>query len=81
VIYNRDISGKGMDRVDHIKPLRTHPHLGLSLANLRSLCPNHDNQSHREKRRGSGAARAEKFVIAGCDANGMPLDPGHHWRR
>jgi hypothetical protein len=81
VICRRDISGKGMARVDHIKPLRTDPDLALSLANLRSLCANHDNQSHREKGRYSGAPREEFFVITGCDARGVPLDPAHHWKR
>jgi hypothetical protein len=74
------ISKPGQARVDHIKPVQTHPDLALSLDNLRSLCANHDNQGHREKPRGSGAARDEKFVIGGCDARGLPLDPGHHWR-
>jgi 5-methylcytosine-specific restriction endonuclease McrA len=73
------VSVRRAARVDHIQPLRTHPHLALSLANLRTLCPQHDNQAHREKWRGSGAQRVERFVITGCDANGMPADPNHHW--
>jgi 5-methylcytosine-specific restriction endonuclease McrA len=44
-----DISGRGQACVDHIYPLRTHPELALTLANLRSLCVTHDNQGHREK--------------------------------
>jgi 5-methylcytosine-specific restriction endonuclease McrA len=79
VVCGRDIRGVGQSRVDHIKPLRIHPELALSLANLRSLCANHDNQRHREKGSGRGAPRGEKFVITGCDANGMPLDPAHHF--
>jgi hypothetical protein len=66
------VAGKGMARVDHIKPIRTYPHLALSLANLRSLCPNHDNKRHFEKGRSKGA---------GCDVNGVPFDPGHHWQK
>ena len=31
VVCNRDVSGKGEARVDHIKPLRAYPHLALSL--------------------------------------------------
>lgn len=73
-----DVSGKGMARVDHIKPVRTHPHLALSLDNLRSLCPLHDARSHREKGRKWNGPREENF--GGCDAAGMPLDPTHHWR-
>jgi hypothetical protein len=76
VVCGLDVSGPGAARVDHIKPVRTHPQLALSLANLRTLCPAHDNQGHREKRLRSAAGREEKFVITGCDANGMPLDPG-----
>jgi 5-methylcytosine-specific restriction endonuclease McrA len=76
VVCGCDISGVGQSRVDHIKPLRTHPELALSLANLRSLCATHDNQGHREKGSG-GPARVERF--GGCDANGKPLDPAHHF--
>jgi 5-methylcytosine-specific restriction endonuclease McrA len=72
--------GPGGARVDHIKSVRTHPQLALSLANLRTLCPAQDNQGHQEKRLRSAAGREEKFVITGCDANGMPLDPAHRWR-
>jgi 5-methylcytosine-specific restriction endonuclease McrA len=80
VVCRRDISGRGDARVDHIKPLRTAPHLALNLDNLRSLCANHDNQSHREK--GTGAAlRDERFIITGCDADGSPIDLGHHWHQ
>jgi 5-methylcytosine-specific restriction endonuclease McrA len=81
VVCGDDISGRGQARVDHIRPLRTHPELGLSLDNLRSLCATHDNQGHREKGRAVGAHnREERFVIAGCDASGNPIDPAHHWR-
>jgi 5-methylcytosine-specific restriction protein A len=71
VVCGRDISGKGQTRVDHIKPLATHPHLALTLANLRSLCPTHDNQTR--------TSRGAVFTISGCDSAGRPLDPGHHW--
>lgn len=82
VVCGADIRGRGQSRVDHIKPLRTYPHLGLTLSNLRSLCATHDNQGHREKgRQAPAAGREERFVIAGCDSNGQPLDPAHHWRR
>jgi len=76
------VAGPGQARVDHIKPTRTHPHLALSLANLRSLCALHDNQSHREKgRRYTAQMREQRFVFGGCDARGLPLDPAHHWLR
>jgi HNH endonuclease len=70
------VSKPGKARVDHIKPVRTHPHLALSLANLRSLCADHDNKRHWEKGLRSGV---EKRL--GCDASGLPLDPRHHWQK
>ena len=82
VICGADISGRGQALVDHIKPVRTYPHLALSLDNLRSLCPTHDKQGHRKKGRRSGRwDREERFVISGCDENSLRLDSGHHWRR
>jgi 5-methylcytosine-specific restriction endonuclease McrA len=72
VICRKDVSGWKQSRVDHIKPRKTHPHLALDLANTRTLCTQHDNQSHSEKWRG-GDARVERFK--GCDAQGWPLDP------
>ena len=82
VVCQRDVSGKGQARVDHVKPWRNHPHLALSLANLRTLCTLHDAHSHREKgRRWATKEREERFEIIGCDATGAPLNPQHHWRR
>lgn len=43
------VRGKGMSRVDHIYPVKTHPHLALVLENLRTLCPTCDNKRHAEK--------------------------------
>lgn len=55
--------------VDHIVPRsRGGPD---SLGNLRGLCVT----CHNQRRRG-GEPR-----VPGCDATGMPLDPGHWWRR
>lgn len=75
-----DVSGRGQSRVDHIKPRRTHPQLALDLNNVRTLCPQHDNQGHREKGSG-GTERIERFVITGCSEDGMPADPDHPWNR
>lgn len=47
------------------------------LANLRSLCRQHDNavkEDARGQRRSGGQLRAK-----GCDAQGNPLDPSHWW--
>jgi 5-methylcytosine-specific restriction endonuclease McrA len=70
------VARPGQARVDHIQPVRTHPHLALSLANLRVLCVKHDAEAHREKGSGSKVREAR---FSGCDARGVPLDPGHHW--
>jgi len=73
------VGGKARASVDHILPARTRPDLAMSLANLRTLCRMHDNQGHREKWRGDPSApREARFT--GCNADGTPLDPGHHWR-
>lgn len=80
VICHISVAGKGQARVDHILPRKTHPHLELTLGNLRSLCAAHDNQGHREK--GSGrTARDERMVIRGVDPRGFPLDPQHPWAK
>jgi 5-methylcytosine-specific restriction enzyme A len=62
--------------VDHIVSRRN----GGSnlLSNLRCLCPEHDNQIKERpdgKRRNGG-----KAFVRGCDADGLPTDPKHHWR-
>jgi 5-methylcytosine-specific restriction protein A len=79
VVCGCDVSGPGMARVDHIQARETHPHLALVLSNTRVLCPEHDNQAHREK--GHRKARDARFVVRDCDASGMPLDPNHSWNR
>lgn len=62
------LRGKGKSRVDHIKPVKLHPELKLSLENLQSLCPSCDNKKHSEK--------ARKYEIKEIDENGYPDD----WR-
>lgn len=74
VVCRRDVSAKGASRVDHILTRKARPDLALVLANVRTLCPTHDNQGHREKA-GGGGDRVETFVVGGCDADGWPLDP------
>ena len=51
VVCGVDLKQTGA-RVDHIRPVRTHPALALELTNLQSLCPRHDNLRHAEKGRG-----------------------------
>ena len=57
---------------DHIKPHRGNEVLFYA-GELQSLCAEHHSATkQREEKRGQ---------VLGCDANGLPLDPGHHWRR
>lgn len=79
-ICGGDVRGKGKARVDHIASIHARPDLALALSNLRTLCPMHDNQAHREKPKGN-RQRDARFVIRGADASGTPLDPGHPWHQ
>lgn len=59
--------------VDHLKPR------SLAMPHLRSLCRLHDNQVKEDamgRRRNGG-----RFTVPGCDADGVPLDPNHPWRK
>ena len=76
VICGADVSAIGAARVDHIKPLRTHPHLGFEPSNTRTLCVIHDAQGHREK--GSGSHQRDAR-FSGATVDGFPLDPEHSW--
>lgn len=59
--------------VDHIVPHHGDRNLAFDPDNLQSLCkPCHDRHAQR-KDRGD--------TVAGCDADGWPLDPGHVWSR
>lgn len=58
--------------VDHIKPHRGDPGLFWARDNWQALCKRcHD--SHKQRFERSGA-------MVGCDVNGLPIDPLHHWR-
>ena len=57
--------------VDHIKPHRGNELLFYDARNLQSLCKlHHDSTKQREEKRG---------VQIGCDVDGIPNDPHHHW--
>lgn len=62
--------------VDHVVPRRDGG--ADALSNLRSLCRGCDNRRHGHKATGRGAGDP---VAVGCDADGVPLAPGHHWHR
>lgn len=57
--------------VDHIKAHRGDRDLAFDPDNLQSLCkPCHDQHAQ---------AKDRGLPVAGCDADGWPLDPGHKW--
>ena len=57
---------------DHVKPHRGDVALFFG-GELQSLCKTcHDSAKQREEKSG---------VIVGCDVNGLPIDPNHHWNR
>lgn len=59
--------------VDHITPHKGDESLFHDPANLQSLCkPCHDSAKQAEEKSGR---------VIGGDANGVPLDPNHHWNR
>lgn len=69
--------GQRATHVDHIIARRAGG--ADTLANLRSLCREHDQQV---KERPSGArANRGKLVARGCHADGSPRDPSHPWYR
>ena len=57
--------------VDHITPHKGDPKLFWDQANWQGLCAT-DHSAAKQELEKSGRLR-------GCDANGIPLDPGHHW--
>ena len=44
-------------------------------SNLQSLC----RSCHKDKTRAENAGIEAK--VSGCNASGIPIDPGHHWGR
>jgi 5-methylcytosine-specific restriction enzyme A len=69
--------GRRAVRVDHIVARKDGG--ADTLANLRSLFADHDNQAHREKGRRGDGTREAYFEVYGCDASGRPIDPSHWW--
>ena len=56
---------------DHVQPHRGDLELFWDAENLQSLCaPCHSGAKQEIEKSGT---------IRGCDADGRPLDPGHHW--
>lgn len=59
--------------VDHITPHKGDPVLFWNSQNWQSLCPTHHNAAKQKQERTG--------KVIGCDANGQPLEPTHHWNR
>lgn len=57
--------------VDHIKPHKGDRNLAFDPENLQSLCKDCHDMHAQSKDRGE--------PVAGCDADGFPLDPNHRW--
>jgi 5-methylcytosine-specific restriction enzyme A len=62
--------------VDHIRSRRTGG--PDTLANLRCLCREHDQQI-KEKPDGT-RKNGGKLFVRGSGPDGIPTDPAHHWR-
>jgi len=62
---------KVADELDHIEKHNGNPELFWNWDNLQGLCRYH----HR-----SVKARIERSGEYGCDTDGLPNDPRHHWR-
>jgi len=57
--------------VDHITPHRGDMRLFWDRDNWQALCKRcHDSHKQRQEKSGK---------VIGCDANGFPIDPLHHW--
>lgn len=60
--------------VDHVVPHKGDEALFFDAGNLQSLCATHHDASKSK-------AEARGVAEIGCDINGWPLDPGHHWNQ
>jgi 5-methylcytosine-specific restriction enzyme A len=61
------------DVVDHIIPHRGDAYRFWQESNWQPLCTSHHNSTkQREEKTG---------LVVGCDADGIPLDPDHAWRK
>lgn len=67
-------------QVDHVKAIEDGG-AAFDLANCMALCQRHHSRKTVMKDRGFGNKVSTKPLIAGCDINGLPIDPHHHWNR
>lgn len=57
--------------VDHKIPHEGDQALFWDTNNWQSLCKFHHDSTKQAQ---------DKGTVRGCDASGLPLDPGHHWQ-
>ena len=69
--------------VDHLDPVRTAPSRALDPLNVQALCHAHHSAKTAGADGGFGNPRGggAPLRVKGCDADGVPLDPRHPWRR
>jgi 5-methylcytosine-specific restriction protein A len=60
--------------VDHIKAINAGGN-PTAFENLRSLC----HECHSQKTYYIDRLKRDRVPVKGCDINGRPLDPQHHW--
>ena len=63
------VRGKGMARVDHIRPRKYYPELALHIRNLRLICVLCDNARHSRDRAGAHGLEADPIGL-----DGFPID-------
>lgn len=67
--------------VDHIQTRRRAPHLALESTNFQAFCASHHNSKTAMRDRPSRLLNDAPLRVAGCDALGNPIDPGHAWHK
>lgn len=73
--------GNRATNVDHRKP-RQFGGLNYDWSNLVAYCQSHHSSKTVQGDGGFGRARGVvKLRVKGCDVNGRPLDPNHHWNK
>ena len=73
--------GSPSRHVDHKIALRKGG-AGLEWSNVEALCHSCHSRKTAARDGGFGNARSDRPLIErGCDENGVPVDPNHHWNR
>ena len=67
-------------QVDHVQAIEEGG-APFDLYNLMSLCQRHHSRKTVMRDHGFGNKASTKPLISGCDKDGLPIDPAHHWNR